>query len=153
MSTEIHHSRFFDNPAFRGYVRLLYQLHLLIENDADESDEGERIRDEMDVQCEDLIEEEIQAVNGISADLYTLSDPQKEFVRNPTAELRQAMAEISDLKESGEFCRAFQRIRENETFLDPARTAFLRGSIWRDAGEFEIASRFLELAAREKHPS
>jgi hypothetical protein len=40
--------KFFDNPDFVAYVRSLRDLHAAIRAGTDESEQGERIRDQMD---------------------------------------------------------------------------------------------------------
>ena len=61
--------RFSDNPAFRQYVRLLYELHIAIKEGWDETKAGEAIRDRMDGLGSDFSGEEVAALNGISAHL------------------------------------------------------------------------------------
>src|SRR3954468_21024741 len=64
---------FFNNPDFLQYVRLLSDLHQLIRGGTDETPEGEALRDRMDDPGSRLSSDEIVAVNGISADFYSLA--------------------------------------------------------------------------------
>jgi vacuolar-type H+-ATPase subunit E/Vma4 len=62
--------RFFRNPSFLDYVRLLYQLHRAIKEGWDETAEGEALRERMDELGRGLSREEITSLNGISANFY-----------------------------------------------------------------------------------
>jgi hypothetical protein len=61
---------------FQEYVRLLRELHRLIAEGKGDSDEAEQLRDLMDDPWDRMSPEEIRRVRGLSADLYTLTDPQ-----------------------------------------------------------------------------
>jgi hypothetical protein len=66
--------RFFENPDFVTYVRLLRDLHAAIRAGTGESEEGERIRDQMDDPGSRLSPEEIARVQEISSEFYSLAD-------------------------------------------------------------------------------
>src|SRR5438128_7417532 len=68
------HRRFFDNPDFIEYVRLLATLHVAIKEGWDETAEGEALRERMDNPGSRLSREEVASLNGISADFYSLMD-------------------------------------------------------------------------------
>ena len=65
---------FFNKSNFREYVRLLGRLHDLIAHGQDEGPEGETLREQMDVCSRDFSDDEIARLNGISADLYSLTE-------------------------------------------------------------------------------
>jgi hypothetical protein len=65
---------FLDNPDFLEYIRLLHDLHAAIREGRDESEEGERIRDQMDGPGSRLSGDEIARAQEISAGLYLLTD-------------------------------------------------------------------------------
>jgi hypothetical protein len=67
--------RFFDNPDFVEYVRLLHKLHAAIRDGTDESEKGERIREQMDDPGSRLSQDEIASAQEISALLDSMTDP------------------------------------------------------------------------------
>jgi hypothetical protein len=66
--------KLFDNPDFVEYIRLLRDLHAAIREGRDESEEGERIRDQMDGPGSRLSRDEIIRAQEISAEFYSLTD-------------------------------------------------------------------------------
>lgn len=137
--------RFFDNPNFRTYVRLLQQLHRLIREGLDETAEGEELREQMDEPARDLSQEEIYCLKGISADFYTLSDPPRQAEPSPPA-AQQEWKEIQKARKAHNFVRALELLRRNQTYHDAATVAHERGSIWSEAGENGIAVEFFQRA-------
>ena len=137
--------RFFDNPDFRTYVRLLHRLHQLIRAGTDETPEGEELREQMDEPARGLTQEEILCIKGISADFYTLSDPPWQVQPCPPAERQEWEARLKALN-SGDFVRALDLLRRNQAYHDAATVASERASIWSWAGEKEIAGAFFRRA-------
>jgi hypothetical protein len=140
------HRRFFDNPDFLAYIRMLRDLHGAIREGNDESEEGERIRDQMDGPGSRLSADEVAGAQGISADFYSLTDPPSGPIPARTAEVDDDLEEAGRARAAGDFHRALDLPRKRAEFLDPAALAFERGRIWREAGEHSIASLFLERA-------
>src|SRR5438105_11067064 len=66
--------RFWDNPHFRGYERLLLWLHGLIAAGKGDTDEAEAVRDEMEIPWRQLSGEELGRLDGLLGDLYMLQD-------------------------------------------------------------------------------
>jgi hypothetical protein len=138
--------RFFNNPQFLAYARLLRQLHQLIRDGADESEEGEALRGRMDEPAEDLTPEEVNCLNAISADFYTLTDPTSRS-QPGSPEMKDRLIEVSDAREIGDFAKALDLLRKNEASLDPAVVASWRGRIWSELGESQIAADFFQRAS------
>lgn len=135
--------RFFDNPHFLAYVRLLRQLHQLIREGVDETAEGEELRERMDEPARDLSQEEIDCLNGISADFYTLTDSPWQIQPGPPA-ASQEWIEMQKTREARDFVRALDLLRRNQAYHDAAVVACERGNIWSEAGENEIAVEFFQ---------
>jgi hypothetical protein len=140
-------AEFFDNLDFLKYVRLLHELHAAIREGNDESEEGERIREQMDEPASRLSSDEIDGVQGISTDFYSVTDPLPTAILPRNAEVDDDLAEASRAQASKDFHRALDLLRRRASYLEPAALAYLRGRIWIDAGEDRIASLFLERAA------
>lgn len=139
--------RFFDNPHFLTYVRLLRDLHEAIREGKDESEEGERIRDQMDEPGSRLTPDEIASVQGISADFYSLTEPPSNPITPFRREVADDVAESMEARDLKDFPRALDLLRRRAEHLKSAAVASLRGRIWMEAKEFAIASLYLERAA------
>ena len=138
--------RFFDNPHFRAYVRLLFQLHRMIRVGTDETAEGEELRDQMDGPADHLDQDEIDCVKGISADFYTLSDPPWQVQQPILPTVREDMKEVLEARDAGAFVKALELLRKNQVYHDTATVTYMRGRIWSEAREREIAVQFFQRA-------
>jgi hypothetical protein len=134
--------RFFSNPYFLTYARLLRLLHQLIREGTDETEAGDVVREQMDEPADHLTSEEIDCLNGISADFYTLRGPPAKHHPSP-ADVRNKLKEMSDAREAGDYVKALDLARRNEAYLDPAVVADFRGRVWSEAGEKEMAGVFI----------
>lgn len=140
-------TRFFHNPDFLKYVRLLHELHAAIREGKDELVEGENIRDRMDEPASHLSSDEIAGVHGISSDFYSVSDPLPTVILPRTAEVNNDLAEALKARALKDFNRALEVLRRRAEYLEPAALAYLRGRTWMEAGEPAIATLFLERAS------
>ncbi|WP_165227351.1 tetratricopeptide repeat protein [Aquisphaera insulae] len=138
---------FFDNPDFLEYVRLLSELHELIRLEADETPEGEALRDRMDEPGSRLSLDEITCVNAISADFYTLTASSIEPVLPQTGEVKDDLRSALEARDRREFRRALDLLRDRAAYISPEMLSYVRGSIWGGAGEYRIAVEFLQHAA------
>lgn len=84
--------QFFLNPAVGNYLSLLRRLHELIRSGDDETADGEALRDSMDQPAETLTTEEIECLNGISADFYSLANGFEHQVSPRTADADSSKA-------------------------------------------------------------
>jgi len=137
--------RFFDNPHFLAYVRLLHRLHLMIRENADETPAGEAFREQMDQAAGSLLPEEVDCLNAISADFYTLSGAPWEGQPAPPA-ARAELQKVLDARDAGDYVTALDLLRQNQACCDAAAMAYMRGRIWSAAGENEIAADFFRRA-------
>jgi hypothetical protein len=137
--------RFFSNPSFLTYARLLRRLHQMIREGTDETEEGELLREQMDEPAEHLTLEEVECLNAISADFYTLGGSPVQHQPTP-ADMPDRMKEMSDARDAGDYVKALDLARRNEAYLDPAVLANFRGRVWAEAGENEIAGEFFRRA-------
>jgi len=138
---------FFYNPDFLKYVRLLVELHLAIEEGWDEMPQGEALREQMDEPGDRLSREEVMSVNGISADLYSLTDDPPQEVLPMTAAVMADLNTGLQARKSKEFNKALEVLRKHAAYVPAASLAYLRGRIWLDAGEYSIALVFLQRAS------
>ena len=136
----------FDNPRFLEYVRLLRDLHVAIQEGWDETAEGEALRS-MDDSGRRLSGAEIASLNGISADFYSLTDPPPVEVSPITAAGDDRPGDGATGSKIEGLQQALELLRKHTGRIPPARLAYLRGSVWMEAGEYPIASLFLQRAS------
>ena len=99
----------------------------------------------MDKPAEHLTPEEVDCLNGISADFYTLAATPAPRQPAP-ADLQARRQEVSNGHHVQDFVRELDMVRKNEPYLAPVVVANYRGRFWSDAGEKEIAADFFEKA-------
>jgi hypothetical protein len=139
--------QFFRNPDFMEYVRLLYGLHFAIKEGWDESEEGEALRERMDAPGSRLSGEEITGLHGISADFYSLADQPPRQVLPITAEVMVDLEAALQARKSNDFGQALELLRKQARHIPVAALAYLRGRVWMEAGEYPIATMFLQRAS------
>jgi tetratricopeptide (TPR) repeat protein len=139
--------RFFHNPDYIDYVRLLFRLHVAIAEGWDETADGEALREEMDRPGSRLSSDEIASLSGISADFYSLADAPSSDLSRLTADALSDLQPSFQTQQSKEFPRAIELLRKHAESIPPASLAYLRGKIWMEAGEHQIAAAFLERAS------
>jgi tetratricopeptide (TPR) repeat protein len=139
--------RFFENPDFAEYVRLLGRLHRLMRAHLDESDEGNALREQMDRPGEALSGEEIRAVKGIAADLASIGSHNGDSAapRHPTH-----IEEITDAIAARDAIRALMILRDHAHETPLTANSYLRGRAFECVHQFEIAADYFELAKNSK---
>jgi hypothetical protein len=134
------------NPDFVKAVQGLHALHALASANDDQGPEADLVRDHMDGPYYALSETEKQRVNGLSGDLYSISNPPRPpLPMNPQAQrgLEEALAAYHD----GKWDEALALLRLWSQYLDPAELSRRRGAVWKGAGDEATAGLFFEHAA------
>lgn len=138
---------FFKKPEYCEYIRLLAKLHDLIAVEQDEGSEGELLRGQMDVCSENFSDDEIASLNGISGDMYSLTEPPiPPFLR--TAQVQANLWTVIQARQTGDSVTALELLRQNRSMIDPSQLSYLRGRIFSDVGLDDIAVRFFEHASQ-----
>jgi tetratricopeptide (TPR) repeat protein len=138
---------FSTNPSYLQYIRSLRELHALTMAGRDESPEADAIRDGMDHPWYDLSETEQERINGLSADLYSISDTPKE--PQPTnPQVQRKLIEADEAWQAGNWDQALEILRRWSQHIDPAILSYRRGRIWHEAGDDATANLFYGHAAR-----
>jgi tetratricopeptide (TPR) repeat protein len=127
------------------HIHLLIELHRLIAAGQGDDPEADDVRDAMDASWYHLREEEIDAINGLSADLYSLG--QSRTVQGKPAP--QFTQDLHGRIASGDWHDVLRLVREHESDLPPQRVAMLRGLAWANLQLFEPAIEFLQEARRQ----
>jgi hypothetical protein len=141
-------AQYFLNPHFMEFVRLLYDLHVAIKEGRDETVEGEALRDRMDEPGSRLTREEVAAIHGISADFYSLTDEPNPGGSPITAEVLADLESALHARKTKDFQEALVLLRKHAECIPPASLAYLRGTVWMEAGEHCIAAAFLQRARK-----
>lgn len=133
----------FGSASFKLVAKGLIELHRLIQEGKDDSPEAESIRDALDVPLKALSRTENERAQWLSEDLYSISEPpsvttQKEM----NTQAQQQLCEAFEARQSREWDRALALLRRCGEFISPALLSYQRGSIWLDAGNFNVAAVF-----------
>jgi tetratricopeptide (TPR) repeat protein len=139
----------FESQSFRLVAQGLLALHKLIEAGQSESAEAEAVRDAMDLPLKALSQPEKERARWLSEDLYSISAPS---VTHPLKELtNQAQHQIDEFYEARrnhEWDRALDLLRSCQQSLSPHLVSYLRGSIWLEAGNSDVATEFFKHASK-----
>ena len=138
---------FSKEPDYVYSVQGLHRLHALFAAGKGQTPEADELRDTLDEPWTHLSEIERERINGLSADLYSLTDPpEPPLPMNPQAE--KNLADAIKACEAGEWDRALGLLRRWSRYVEPARLSVLRGKIWIGAGDATTAALFFDHASR-----
>ncbi len=133
----------FGSPSFKSVAKGLVVLHRLIKDGKDDSPEAESVRDALDAPLKALNRIEKERAQALSEDLYSVSEPPAETTQkamNPQAQ--QQLIEVFEARRSKEWDRALTLLRRWSEYISPAPLSYLRGSIWLEAGNPDVAEVF-----------
>ena len=138
---------FSTSPSYLESIRGLHRLHALALEGRNDSPEADAIRDGLERPWYDLSAIEQERIEGLSEDLYSISDPPQEpLTSNP--QVQRKLAELDEARQSGKWDEALELLRRWCRYIDPALLSSRRGSLWREAGDDETAALFFEHASR-----
>jgi tetratricopeptide (TPR) repeat protein len=138
-----------NSPDFLAVRRGLLRMHQLAAKGLFESAEAEALRDAMDAPWEGLTAGERDRLTGLSADLNAISEILAErpaAEANPQAQGK--LVEAYEARERGEWDRSLALLRRWDKYVPSALASYLRGSIWRAAGDAGVAAVFFDHASR-----
>ncbi len=137
-------------PLSAGYVefaRISRELHQFFVEGREESPEADEVREASEGPWHALNETERARAAGLSGDLGTLVDPQPDpEPMNPQAQSK--LNEFYEARERGDWDRALALLWRWGKYVSPPLLAYLRGTVWRGAGDRESAALFFEHAHR-----
>lgn len=125
------------------YVSHLVRLHRLIAKGSGDSEEADAVRDQMDHPWRKLTEEEVQLIDGLSADLYRIHEPPIESCTKDQAIVGPILAALK----TEEWSRALDLVRTHEQQIPSAVSSFWRGICCAGLGLFSAAGEFFGHAA------
>ena len=141
-------TRFSDNSAYVVYERLLKELHRYLAAGQNDTPEVDAIHDQMDDLESRLSGEEIERLNGLSADLYMLDgDEILEPATLPTHQLGLSLQASYDQNNWNQVLR-FLRMQNRPLSVD--RVAYLRARAYDELGHLDTALVFMGYASEAK---
>ncbi len=128
-----------DSGSLSAYTERLLRLHQLISFGEGDSEQADRLRDEMDAPWNNLNASQIRLIDGLSEDLYS------SYATTP--------GDVEETESPPEFKQAVEN-EEWEVVLEVIRWArlepleVLRGICWAHLGQPKIAAEFFDRAAQ-----
>jgi len=117
----------------------------------EESPAEEALREQMLDSWRNLSVEELARVDGLSADLYMLSDEEIFEKVEPAERTRARLGpRLREAWLRRDWDAVLALLRTGPDFLDRAQLAYLRGRCWAGLGHHDVALLFSEYAARLK---
>jgi tetratricopeptide (TPR) repeat protein len=138
-------SAFSNEQHYRESVRGLLQLHELEVQGQGDSPEADAVRDSLEGVWSLLSEIERKRLTGLSEDLYSLSEPVITKEMNPQAQRK--LVEAYESRQSRNWDKTLEILRRWGTHLDPALSAYVKGSTWMEAGDDATAVLFMKRAS------
>ena len=135
------------NQNFRQVIRGYLRLHQLTVEGRDESVEADAIRDSLDLPWRVLNETEKNRVQGLSIDLFAISDPSENVPMAMNPQAQKNLTEAFEAKQQGDWDRALALLRRWNKYITPELVSYLQAGIWLGAGCPELAAVFYEHAA------
>jgi hypothetical protein len=143
----------FGSPSFKVVAKGLVALHRLIKEGKDDSPEAESVRDALDAPLHALNPIEKERAQWLSEDLYSVSEPLAAISQAPMdPQAQRHLDEAAEASQNKEWDRALELLRRWRESIAPALLTYLRGTIWLDAGNRDVATVFFGHAA-ESDPS
>jgi tetratricopeptide (TPR) repeat protein len=127
--------------AYSEYKSLLMRLHNLLAEEKGRSEEARNIRREMDMPERSLTDEEMDHLDGLSADLYMLQGKEIFEPGNVSGEELRAAWKEERWEE------VLQLLRKNIPGLGEANRAYLRAIAYERLGDVDCAYLFMNHAA------
>jgi tetratricopeptide (TPR) repeat protein len=138
----------FGSPSFSQVAKSLVALHRLIKDGKDDSAEAESVRDGLDLPLKALNTAEKERARWLSEDLYSVSEPPPGTVLTPmNAQSQEQFNAALEARQSGEWDRALGLLRRLREYISPSLLSYLRGSIWLEADNADVAAAFFGHAA------
>jgi tetratricopeptide (TPR) repeat protein len=137
---------FAQNPAYASFEHHLRDLHGLIAAGEGDSDVADALRDSMSAEYRSLSASEEDRLNGLSEDLYSLTE-------SPAPRMQQTLQDkglaqnLLRAREQYDWAAVLRALRPLAKHFPPSQIAFQRYQAYAQLGHPEIAYLFLEHAA------
>src|SRR5437660_4175123 len=133
----------------RKLIELTRRLHLLMAEGKGESEEAEALREDVLRAWGFITEDEAKRLNGLSADLYQLTNEEIYARVDPVERTRERLEpRLRAAWERQGWDEVLALLRTGPEYLRQDQIAYLRGRCWTELGHPEIALLFYDYAAR-----
>src|SRR5437764_923770 len=119
------------NPSYADSLRGLLRLQALMAAGRGETDEAEAVREDLFDAWRQLGASEVARLDGLSADLYMLTDEEVFTKADPAERIRERLGpRLRAAWERHDWDGVLALLRTGPDFLDRAQVAYLRGRCW-----------------------
>jgi tetratricopeptide (TPR) repeat protein len=125
----------------------LLRLHRLSVAGQEDSEAADAVREIMCEPWEGLTNAEKERFTGLSKDLYTISDGFHQPTEPMNPQAQSKLNEAYEARERGDFDKALELLRRWDKYVARELASYLRGTIWRAAGEPSVAAVFFKHAS------
>jgi hypothetical protein len=126
----------------------LLDLHRLINEGKDDSQEADAIRTQLDEALAALDDVERERVKWLSDDLYSSHSPAPPRSEQSLASVAEdQLNKVREARKNGEWDQALQILRGLKDQIPAGLVSFNRGLIWQAAGHANIAAEFFAYAS------
>ena len=133
------------SPAFNIVAMRLIALHRSMARGPDDSPEAEAIRDSMDIPLRALSPVEYERSRWLSEDLYSIFEDPAEEPQSPTDHAyHPELSEYREARRKEDYDEALKILREAKTRISPPLLCVLRGTIWLQLGNWDVANAFIK---------
>ncbi len=141
--------QFPQSPAYQEVVRGLLRMHQYTAEGQDDSDEADALRQSMGEPWARLTSIERARIEGLSKDLYEITDqPNAKLPLPMNPQAQGNLNEAYEARERGEWDRALSILRRWGKYVPPPLLEYLRAKIWEGVGDEMVAVLFFEHACK-----
>ncbi len=137
-----------DNPHYQASARAIRELHRLLHEGLDDSDEADRIRDESDKHWWPLSANEIDSLQNLSADLYTIGNESHQENEVSGRDESNVGQQIREALTSGDHSQVVRLLKQSPSEVSPQAASCFRSFYWMAQDDFESDLLFMDEAIR-----
>ena len=137
-----------DKLSYRKVLDGLLRLHELFVAGERESNDVRQLRNDIDEPYTDLTEEEREAIEGLSTDLFDVAKITSEPILEQIPSAEECVQRALSAQHSGNYDEALKLLREGKSSKPFSRISYLRGRSWWGKGEPRVALLFFNHAAQ-----
>jgi|GEM_PF-907384 len=134
-------------PA-RAYVKLLIEVHRLIQEGKGDTDEADKVREQMNEPWYEMTDEEQKRLQWLSHDLYALAEGSVQPIAMAPEERARYGSEWGRAYAARDWDRALELLRHPPRDIPLHYVAFIQARIWEHLGAPEAALAFMQAAER-----
>jgi len=126
----------------------LLALHKLIAEGKDDTPEADAIRDSLEVPLRALNKSEKDRAQWLSEDLYSINQVALPGnLKLMTSEAQALLNASYEARQSADWDQALEYLRGCNEYVLPAQLSYLRGAIWCESRNYDIAEAFFQHAS------